>query len=249
MKKVLVIDIGGTKTNVSLVTGTNTKIKILDSDVFPTNKNPELEIKEINSIYTSMNKQANDLSLSLPGKWNKDGVLKESLFLSNWIEYPFIKKLSDNLKIKNYVWETDVICGALGEYHTGKFQNGSMLYINLGTGISAALIKNGKPFKDPKLTLRLQKMVFSSGEKLYSAIDIISKSPFQLASWLINLYYLFAPDVIVLNGGLTYDWDVLASKAARIAKEKIKNDIKILPSKLKELAPIYGAYLNRNNFF
>ena len=275
MSETLVIDIGGTKTNISFVTSANSEITILSSDIFPTSLNPDLQIQKISSLYSEKSKQLSSMSLSLPGLWDKDGVLYESTNLKNWMGYPFIKNLANALNIKNYVWETDVICGALGEYH---FQTEkSLLYLNLGTGIGAALIKDGKPFKsNSKLTLRMQKLLFpfedelipatdlisaaslikgtqyNSVEKLFTdyktgkieSFEIISKAQLQLASWLINLFYLFAPDMIILNGGLTYDWEVLCEEAIDISREELNDQVKILPSKLKEMAPIYGAHLN-----
>ena len=281
MNEILVIDIGGTKTNVSFIGLNSSKIAILSSDIFPTSSNPENTISQISNIYASKEKTVNQMSLSLPGKWNVEGVLKESFFLHDWLEYPFIENLANELKIKNYVWETDVICGALGEYNFSMetYHGKSLLYINLGTGIGAALIKDGKPFKSKdKLTLRMQKLVFPFQDELYAgvdlisggnllrvasyptveelyrdyksskveAVDIISSSQNQLAAWIINLFYLFAPDLIILNGGLTYDWEVLAEEAVDIANEELEDQVQILPSQLKEQAPVYGAYFNYN---
>ena len=275
MDEVLIIDIGGTKTNVSFVTSSNSEIKVLSSDTFPTSSSPDLQIQKILSLYLEKSKKLSQMSLSLPGLWDENGVLTENFNLKDWIGYPFIKNLVNALNIKDYTWETDVICGALGEYH---FQTEkSLLYINLGTGIGAAFIKDGKPFKsNSKPTIRMQKLLlpsegelisavdlmsgssllkdtpYNSVEKLYSeykggnveAFEIISKAQLQLASWLINLFYLFAPDTIVLNGGLTYDWEVICEEAIDIANEELNDQVKIVPSKLKEMAPIYGAYLN-----
>ena len=276
MDEVLVIDIGGTKTNVSFVTSNNSEIKLLSSEIFPTCQNPELQIQKILSICSQ--KKPIEMSLSLPGLWNEEALL-ESTNLKQWINYPFIKNLRDSLNIKTCQWETDVICGALGEYHfqTETCHGMSLLYINLGTGIGAAFIKDGKPFtSNSKLTLRMQKLLmpdqgelipavdlisgssilkdtpYNSVEKLFTdyktgeieAFEIVSKAQLQLASWLINLFYLFAPDVIILNGGLTYDWEVICEEAIDIANEELNGQVKILPSKLKEMAPVHGAYLN-----
>ena len=286
--EVLVIDIGGTKTNVSFVyTDELGKIKITDSVIFKTHSNPEHAVQKISAICSehgkSKSKGKNEkfscISLSLPGRWDGNGILKESFFLHDWLEYPFVRNLASELKIKNYIWETDVICGALGEYHFVENlpHTTDLLYINLGTGVGAAFIKDGKPFKsDSGLTLRMQKLVVPFQEELYSgvdlisggtllqisqydsiqalyeayksgvieAIDLIAKAQTQLASWIINLFYLFAPDLIVLNGGLTYDWEVLCEEAINIVNEELEGQVKILPSKLRELAPIYGAYVN-----
>ena len=111
MDEVLVIDIGGTKTNVSLVTSTNNdkEIKILSSNMFLTDSYPQNTIERINSIFSSSNGKIKNMSLSLPGIWNGNGVLQESYFLHDWLDYPFITNLSDKLGVKNFVWETDVI--------------------------------------------------------------------------------------------------------------------------------------------
>ena len=286
MNEVLIIDIGGTKTNVCLVNEVNGKVNILKSKDFLTESDPEKEIQRINEIFLSFDVEALratplQCSLSLPGLWDKDGILKESLFLEKWIGYPFVEKLKSTLKIKDCIWETDVICGALGEWHVGAIHELPQLYLNLGTGIGAAFIdKDGRPFKSGmNLTLRLQKLVipfeehltsgvelisggmlkdasgYNSVKELYQsyknadieAVDIISKAQVQLAAWLINLFYLFAPEVIVLNGGLTYEWNVLCEEAVDIANEELDNAVQIIPSRLKGSAPIYGAYFNYVN--
>ncbi len=284
MDKVLVIDVGGTKTNVSLVKSSNSKIEILSSEIFLTQLKPDLAISQIESICRKKNIQVDSLSLSLPGLWDKMGVLKESFFLSSWLEYPFVANLAKALNVKNCIWETDVICGALGEASVVQetTEQKSILYINLGTGVGAALIKDGKPFKsNSALTLRMQKLVlpyqdelycgvelisggtlleiskYDSIERLYKdykmgnveAIDIMSKAQAQLSAWIINLFYLFAPDSIILGGGLTYDWEVLAEGAVEITNEELDNQVAILPSKLKEMAPIHGAYINFSRSF
>src|SRR3989338_11095892 len=154
MNEVLGVDIGGTKTNVSLLdkNDENEEIKILNTEIFKTNKNPELQIQKIKEIGFSknFNPKANKLSLSLPGKWDKEGVLKESYFLHEWLNYPFVKKTSDELGIKECIFETDVICGGLGEYHFGVGGVGGTppLYFKLGGGIGGGFIKKKETYKD-----------------------------------------------------------------------------------------------------
>lgn len=278
MNEVLVIDVGGTKTRVAVLSNDSKKLEVQEYTNFPTFNNPNYEVQKIEEIYSTFVKKPSYMSLSLPGKWNKNGALKESLFLSSWIDFPFIERLATSLKIKKYLFETDVICGALGEYSALETHKLPLLYLNLGTGVGAAFIdKEGKPFKaNYNLTLRMQNLVFPVGDKLGSAvdmisgglileqtnfksteelfkaykeanveaIDLISCAQTQLAAWLINLYYLFAPEIIVLNGGLTYDFDVIVEDAVDIAMEELGDDVIIIPSKLKEMAPLYGAYLS-----
>ena len=78
MNEVLVIDIGGTKTNISFVTSSDSEIKILSSDIFTTNSNPDLQIQKISSLYSEKSNKILQMSLSLPGLWDKNGVLIES---------------------------------------------------------------------------------------------------------------------------------------------------------------------------
>lgn len=280
MKDCIVIDIGGTKTIVSHVKGdeNGSAISVVLKETFPTEKNPENQIQKIISICDEKKLKSDCLSLSLPGVWDEKGVLKESFFLHDWLDYPFVESLSKQLKIDNVTFETDVNCGAIGESNANKSLNyESILYLNLGTGVGASLIKGGELYKSPTgLTLRMQKLVLPLEDELYTgvdlmsgatlasiarvssveelfnlceggdiqAIDIISKGQTQLAAWLINLYYLFAPDVIILNGGLTYNWEMFAEGAVDLAKEELEDYIDVIPSKLKEEAPLHGAFLN-----
>jgi predicted NBD/HSP70 family sugar kinase len=280
----LLIDIGGTKTNICLAKEDSHKnIELVSSEIISTTSNPEHIIQKILSICQNSKIKIENASLSLPGKWSKEGVLEESINLKEWIGYPFIESLKQELGIENIIWESDVICGGLGEYNEiakiREEKDFSLLYLNLGTGFGASFIKNGKPFKSNKgLTLRMHKMVLPYGDEIYSsvdflsgnsitqdtpyksteelfvdykngnieAIDLISKAQTQLAAWLINLNYLLSPDLIVLNGGLTYDFEVICEEAIDLANEDLENQIKIIPSQLKEMATIYGAFTNIN---
>ena len=167
MKNTLTIDIGGTKTQVAVVSTTSNrlpkdskKIKILEYTKFPTPKNPNEAINTISNFCKSLNIDTEKMSLSLPGLWNDNGILVESNFLKGWIDFPFIKKLSKKLNIKKYTWETDVVCGGLGEYYANieTFHGMSLLYINLGTGIGASFIKDGKPFVRACCSMPLRKV-------------------------------------------------------------------------------------------
>ena len=238
MSELLVIDIGGTKTNISYVKNSNPNIEILSSQIIPTNPKPEELIKHIASIYKNNTER---MSLSLPGKWDKNGILQKSYNLPGWINYPFITNLKKELNIKNCVRESDVICGALGEWHMEK-HNKPLLYINLGTGVSAAFInKDGQPFKREKGGL----LVPTQEE----AETITSGDKEKLASWVVSLYDQFTPEIIVLNGGLTYDKNGPIKSAIDTTNQILDSKTPIVLSKLKEKAPIYGACLNRNNFF
>lgn len=277
MKNTFVVDIGGTKTSCSVLNKNDDGLKLLNNETFLTFPNPDLQIQRILEV-ANANKDIDSLSLSLPGKWDKNGVLKESCFLHDWLEYPFVNELKKQINLQKVSFETDVICGGLGEYFYGGHNVSSLLYINLGTGIGASFIQNGIPFKsDFAPTLRLQKLVLPIDEELYSAveyisggllqsvsgfesvealfdaylkadieaIDIISRAQTQLASILINLFYIFAPEVIVLNGGLTYQWDIICEGAIDIASEELGNAARIIPSKLRDFAPVYGAFHNQ----
>jgi|GEM_PF-1554923 len=281
----LLIDIGGTKTNICIAKEDSHKnIELISSEIVSTTTNPDHIIQKISSIYKNSNLKVENISLSLPGKWSKEGILEESINLKEWVGYRFIESLKQELGIKNIVRESDVICGGLGEYNeiskTRKEKDFSLLYLNLGTGFGASFIKDGIPFKSNKgLTLRMHKMVLPYGDEIYSsvdflsgnsitqdtpykstealfidckngkveALDLISKAQTQLAAWLINLNYLFSPDLIVLNGGLTYDFEVICEGAIDLANEELENQVEIIPSKLKEMATIYGAFFNLSN--
>lgn len=89
----LVLDIGGTKTTISLVEKDSKEVKLINSRTIKTKHNPSHAIQEINEAYRSFNSNAKNVSLSLPGKWDKDGYLTESLNLKDWIKFPFIETL------------------------------------------------------------------------------------------------------------------------------------------------------------
>lgn len=177
MDEILIVDIGGTKTTVSILAVQNNIPKVIFSEKFATLSSPVEEIKTIVSTVQKSNTKSKDLSLSLPGLWDSNGILRESNNLKKWIDFPFVNELKNTLFLKSCVFETDVICGGLGEYAFGfqdKF-NGSLIYLNLGTGIGSSFIVDGKPFKSKRgNTLRLQKLLMQNGEELVSAIEYIS---------------------------------------------------------------------------
>lgn len=282
MTELLAIDIGGSKTTVALLDQSGEEIQLISKNTFKTCLKPDHQIQTLLDTVNSLAKKSKFLTLSLPGVWDEKGALKESFNLPGWINYPFISMLVSGLQIEKVFWETDVICGALGDYYAfNKDENiSSILYMNLGTGIGASYLKDGIPFKsNKKNTIRLQKLVVPIDDELHDAVDLISGNGLvkasniesvetifknyrngnvetvelismaqtQLAACLINLFYIFSPEVIVLSGGLTNEWDVLAGGAIEIAKEELHEQVKILPSKLKDSAPIYGAGINFKN--
>jgi predicted NBD/HSP70 family sugar kinase len=153
------------------------------------------------SRFSSINLKS--IAVGAAGYWDKACILKQSLNLPAYIDYPLWTNLSKNLKIPLYL-KTDVELAAYGEAVIGeqkKFSN--LLYINMGTGFSGAYYESGKIFStDYSPTVRLDFLV--------QANQFLDKKPLTtskegniavLASTLINLSMILSPQHIAFGGG------------------------------------------------
>lgn len=238
-RNLLAIDLGGSKTEYAFI---NAEKVVCHTGKFETPASPEDFLNKLRSLVVNNNEEITikKIVAAVPGVWDEAMTLKQSLNLPNYIDYPIWQPLNQefNLEIDLH---SDVELAALGEaiYGAGKGYN-SMLYLNLGTGFSGALYKDGSLFKtDYSPTLRLDFLKYSD-----SKIDFWEK----LSLNLINLSLLFSPELIVLGGGRAVNnWNEFVEpaidKAQSYLKDKLCFEVKI---HLKELdnPAIFGAMVN-----
>ena len=237
---ILAIDLGGTFC----------RLAVFDHGQIKTQKkieapaNPE-DLIQIVINYAKENYPIKKISVGAPGFWDKDCVLRQSINLPNYIGYPIWTEISKRLKIPCYL-KTDVELAAMGEAIHGQNNNyKNLLYINIGTGLGAALFKDGQIFStDYSPTLRLEFMVYPLIEN--QEHDEKLKSIAILSSTITNLACILAPEIICFGGGkIEKNWDEIIEPAIKNASEYLSKvltyPIKIEKAKL-EYPTLYGAY-------
>lgn len=126
-KKILVIDIGGSNVKI-LATGIKNRIKIPSGSKMTPEK-----------MVVAVKEEAADwdydvISMAYPGAVIEGKIAKEPHNLgSGWTDFNFEKAFEKPVRILN-----DAATQALGSY-----EGGSMLFLGLGTGLGAALVKEG----------------------------------------------------------------------------------------------------------
>ena len=139
-RRALTIDLGGTNTRLGLFQNSNLEKLI----VYDTPKTPEQFIERLETELA--NENISSIAVGAAGYWDKNQILKQSINLPLYVNYPLWVKISE-LIAKPVLLRTDVELAAMGEAIYGlKNQFTNVLYINIGTGFSAGLYKDGEIF-------------------------------------------------------------------------------------------------------
>lgn len=238
---ILAIDLGGTYCRLAVF---DSQAQIIESKKISTPSNPQDLVESIID-YAKENYPIHKVSVGAPGFWDRDCILRQSINLPNYIGYPIWEEVSKRLKVPSFL-KTDVELAALGEaIHGHKNQYQNLLFINMGTGLGAALYKNGEIFStDYSPTLRLEFMVYPLIED--QDYDERHKSIAILSSTITNLACILAPQIICFGGGkIEKNWDSIIAPAIANAKEYLDKVLTypILIEKAKlEYPALYGAY-------
>ncbi|QXT62559.1 ROK family protein [Tessaracoccus palaemonis] len=149
--------------------------------------------------------------------------------------------LSDKLGRK-ITLVNDADAAGLAEVHLGaaKGNNGLVILTTLGTGIGAAIIYRGVLIPNAELGhLELD----GRDAETYAASSIKDKENISYEEWTtkrLQPYYkhvemLFSPDLFVVGGGVSKDWDKFG--------HLLDLNTEIIPAKLRNRAGIIGAAL------
>lgn len=238
------IDLGGTKTAIALFSDN----QMQDLIILETPKQPEeflvmvidkLEDLDLNSVAA--------IGVGAAGFWDKECVLRQSINLPRYIDFPLWDQLSRALNLPIFL-KTDVELAVLGEAIFGlNNQYSNVLYLNLGTGFGGALYKDGGIFStEYSPTLRLDFMVHAQLEDKTETISDNLQSISVFASTLINLACILSPQIISIGGGKAQShWDTVIEPALRNARpylEKVLTyPITIQQSQL-QYPTLFGAY-------
>lgn len=187
MKKVLVIDIGGT--NVKLLISRDEKRK------FPSG--PELTPKQ---LVKSLEKTVEDwdydlISIGFPSVVRDGKILRDPKHLGKgWVDWNPKDSLGEPVRIIN-----DAAMQALGSYHN----DGRMLFLGLGTGLGSALVwdKNLMP-------LELGDLPYPGEKRIEDLTGVNGLEKLGRKAWerevtdiVTKLKLAFVADYVVLGGG------------------------------------------------
>jgi Transcriptional regulator/sugar kinase len=186
MKKVLVIDIGGT--TVKLMISRNQKRKF-DSGM---TLSPGAIVRNIRKITSDW--EYDVASVGFPAPVREGKITKNPKHLhAGWAGYDFAKALGKPVKIIN-----DAAMQALGSYRGGR-----MLFLGLGTGLGSALV-----WKDTVLSLELGDLPYGDGGIIEDHLgkpgfEWLGKKEWQreVPRAVAQLKLSFIADYVVLGGG------------------------------------------------
>lgn len=253
-RKILALDLGGTKTSIALFdTATD---KLIKEETFATPAMPdELMVMLLAKLKANDYEGLAAIAVGAPGYWDADKVLRQSLNLPKYIGYPLWSKLSAALDLPIYL-KTDVELAAIGESTYGiAYEHSSLLYINMGTGFSGALYKDGELFSTQysptiRLDYLVQAMPNNQDKKEINTNQNNCGQQEQniayLSGLLVNLSFILSPQIISIGGGKTNNenWQKIIEPAILAAtpylEQNLTYPIKIQKSLLKNPS-LYGA--------
>ncbi len=237
--EVLGIDIGGTGIKVNIVDietgqpiGEKLKIKT------PTPSTPEAIIECLQMAVENFNWKGKKIGIGFPAVIKNGISLTASnidpKFINYNIDEEFSKALDCEVKVVN---DADAAGIAEMTYGKGKGVNGLVLFLTLGTGIGSALFHNGTLLPNTELGhLKYKKSVF---EKYASN----SAREFHHLSWkkwakdldvyLNHLDLLLSPDLILIGGGVSKNFDLY--------RQYLNVTVKVEMAALQNDAGVIGA--------
>ncbi len=144
------VDIGGTKTSVSLG---NEEGEILGKIQFATRKDPQHVLSEcyasIDQLLLEVDSQkVKALGISCGGPLDsKEGVIQSPPNLPLWDDIPVVRLFQQRTGIPSYL-ENDANACALAEWLWGSAKGSdSMIFLTFGTGLGAGLILDGRLYR------------------------------------------------------------------------------------------------------
>ena len=186
MKKILVVDIGGTTVKLMI---SRTQKRKFDSGM---KLNPKQLVAEIKEVAADWNYDA--VALGFPCPVYRGRIVKEPKHLARgWVGWDFKKSLGKPTRVIN-----DAAMQALGSYHGGR-----MLFLGLGTGLGSALV-----WENNLLPLELGDLPYGNGGMIEDFVSKRGLERWGRKVWLreveaaiIRLKMAMIADYAVLGGG------------------------------------------------
>ncbi len=237
--EVLGIDVGGTGIKVNIVDiesgqpiGEKFKIKT------PTPATPEAIIECLLTAVENFNWKEKKIGIGFPAVIKNGISLTASnidpAFINYNIDEEFSKALDCDVKVVN---DADAAGIAEMTYGKGKGVNGLVLFLTLGTGIGSALFHNGTLLPNTELGhLKYKKSVFekyaSNSAREFHHLSW-KKWAKELDVYLTHLNLLLSPDLILIGGGVSKNFDLY--------KQYLNVNVKVEMAALQNDAGIIGA--------
>ena len=199
MKKVLVIDIGGT--NVKLMISREEKRKFESGPKLT----PKQLVKAIEKTVEGWDYEA--ISIGFPSVVRDGKIMRDPKHLGpGWVEWNPSDSLGKPVRIIN-----DAALQALGSYHGG----GRMLFLGLGTGLGSALLWDSN-----LLALELGDLPYPDGIRIEDELGKDGLEKLGRKTWqreviaaVTKLKLAFIADYVVLGGGNAKQMDELPEGA------------------------------------
>ncbi len=231
-KKLIGVDLGGTKVNVGLVEGNSvveTKYVKLPQDAKDEWEVINIIIDLIRSFWAD--NIIKGIGIGVPSILDrKKGIIHEVQNIPTWNEVPLRDILAKEFGVPVII-DNDANCFALGEYHFGEGQGCEhFVGLTLGTGMGSGIITNGQllndancgsgefgmiPYKDGIIEDYCSGKFFknhynANGEELMqraSNMDVVAIGAFEqfgthLGNAIKTILYAFDPEMIVIGGSV-----------------------------------------------
>ena len=200
MKKILVIDIGGTHVKLMMV---RREQRQFDSGSKIRSKEMVAKIKQ-----TTNGWNFDAISIGFPAPVRNGHIARDPKHLGKgWVGFDFRKALGKPVHVIN-----DAAMQALGSYHGGR-----MLFLGLGTGLGSALV-----WEKTLLPLELGDLPYGDGEIIENYLGIPGVELLGERKWkrevtftVMQLKRSFIADYVVLGGGNVHRFDELPDRIER----------------------------------
>ena len=211
--EILGIDVGGTGIKINTVdidtgelTGEKLKIKT------PTPATPDAVIECMKTAVEHFNWQGKKVGVGFPSVIKNGISLTASNIDSQFINYPVDRAFSEALGCDvTVVNDADAAGIAEMTYGKGKGVKGLVIFLTLGTGIGSALFYNGQLLANTELGhLKYKKSIFekyaSNSAREFHHLSW-RKWAKELEVYLNHLDLLLSPDLILIGGGVSKNFD------------------------------------------
>jgi glucokinase len=137
------IDLGGTKTKTILA---DAALEVLDEVTIPTDMTSEETI--INGLLQTISRvkgaqAVRAIGIATPGQLDRERGIAIQAPSMGWHDVPLVARVAGHFGIPAFI-ENDINVAALGEFTLQKAHGASAVYINVGTGIGAGVIMDGR---------------------------------------------------------------------------------------------------------
>ncbi len=235
--EVLGIDIGGTGIKANIVNAKSGKLKAEKWKVkTPSPATPEAIIESLEGIIDHFDWKGEKVGICFPAVIKHGVSMTATNIDAQFINYDINKHFSEALKSKVHVInDADAAGMAEMTFGKGKGIKDVVIFITLGTGIGSALFYDGKLLPNTELGhMFYKKSIFekyasnSAREKLNLSWK---KWGGELNAYLTHLYNLFSPELILIGGGVSKQFDLYKpylNVPVRIEMASLQNDAGII---------------------